>query len=133
VAVRTSGAAGYGFYVREDLVLTTRQLVGATAVVDVTTADGATVPALVAALDPGHDLALLQVPRPGPAAELYQGSAPPPVRPPGAGAAGLPVLLDDQVVGMTAGVAGTLGDGVVPIDAIRAFLASNAALLAALP
>jgi S1-C subfamily serine protease len=132
VVVRAAGAAGYGFYVREDLVLTTRQLVGATAVVDVTTADGATVPALVAALDPARDLALLQVPRPGPAAKLYQGRAPPPVRPPGAIAAGLPVLLDDQVVGMTA-AAGAPGDGVVPLDAILAFLASNAALLAALP
>ena len=93
VAIRAGRAAGHGFYVREDLVLTTYQLVGATSVVDVTTADGATVPALVAAVDPARDLALLQVPRPGPAAVLYQGARPPPALPSGAPASpGLPVL-----------------------------------------
>jgi hypothetical protein len=91
------------------------------------------VPALVAAVDPGRDLALLQVPRPGPAAALYQGSALPPVRPPGASDPGLPLLLDGQVVGMTTGAAGAAGQGVVSVDAIRAFLDSQAALLAAVP
>ena len=130
VVIRAGRAAGNGFYLREDLVLTTYQLVGATSVVDVTTADGATVPALVAAVDPAQDLALLQVPRPGPPATLYQGNALPPVSAPGA--PGLPVLVDDQVVGMTTGT-GTAGQSVVPVDAIRAFLDSQAALLAAVP
>ena len=103
VAIHAGRAAGHGFYVREDLVLTTYQLVGATSVVDVTTADGATVPALVAAVDPARDLALLQVPRPGPAAVLYQGAAPALALPSGGGDPGLPVLWSDQVVGMTTG------------------------------
>ena len=133
VAIRAGRAAGHGFYVREDLVLTTYRLVRATSVVDVTTADGATVPALVAALDPARDLALLQVPRPGPAAALHQGAAPAPALPPGTGDPGLPVLVDDQVVGMTTGAAGASGQGMVPIAAIRAFLDSQAGLLAALP
>ena len=131
VAIRAGSAAGHGFYVREDLVLTTYQLVRATSVVDVTTVDGATVPALVAAVDAGHDLALLQVPRPGPAAALHEGSAPVPMHPAGASTPGLPVLVGNQVVGMTTGAAGT--PGIVPIAAVHAFLDSQAALLAALP
>jgi Trypsin-like peptidase domain len=127
VAIRAGRALGHGFYVRDDLVLTTYQLVGATSVVDVTTADGATVPALVAAVDPARDLALLQVPRPGPATALYQGAEPVPARPPGASDPGLPVLWSDQVIGITA------GQGMVPIAAIHAFLDSHAGLLAALP
>ena len=100
---------------------------GHISVVDVTTAEGATVPALVAALDPTHDLALLQVPRPGPAAALDEGSLPAPVRAAGDDAPGLPVLADDRVVGMTA------GEGMVPVAAIRGFLEDHAALLATLP
>jgi len=130
VAIHAGKAAGHGFYVREDLVLTTYQLVRATSVVDVTTADGATVPALVAAVDARRDLALLQVPRPGPAATLYDGTAPAPAQAAGADGAGLPVLSSGEVVGMTAGAA---GQRIVPIAAIRAFLDSQAALLAALP
>jgi len=133
VAIRAGGATGHGFYVREDLVLTTYRLVGASSVVDVTSADGATVPALVAAFDPGRDLALLQVPRPGPPAALHQGDPPAPARPPGSGGPGLPVLVEDQVVGMTTEPDGAAGDGVVAVEAIRAFLADQAALLAALP
>jgi hypothetical protein len=133
VVIRAGRAAGNGFYVREDLVLTTYQLVRAISVADVTTADGATVPALVAAVDPGRDLALLQMPRPGPVATLYEGSMLPPVRPLDKSAPGLPVLVDGQVVGMTTGAAGAAGQEVVPIDAIRAFLDSQAALLAAVP
>jgi S1-C subfamily serine protease len=125
--------AGNGFYVREDLVLTTYQVVRASSVVDVTTAAGATVPALVAAVDPDRDLALLQVPLPGPAAALYEGTALPPVRPLGASDPGLPLLLDGQVVGMTTGAAGVPGHEVASIDAIRAFLDGQAALLAAVP
>ena len=53
-----------------------------------------------------------------------------PSHPPGAGDPGLPVLWSDQVVGMTTGAS---GQGMVPIAAIRAFLDSQAALLAALP
>jgi hypothetical protein len=128
VVVRAGRAAGNGFYVRENLVLTTYQLVRAISVADVTTADGATVPALVAAVDPIRDLALLQVPRPGPAADLYEGSTLQPGRPLGGGEPGLPVLVDGQVVGMT-----TPSQEVVSIDAIRAFLDSQAALLAAVP
>ncbi len=130
VAIRAGRAAGHGFYVREDLVLTTYQLVGATSVVDVTTPDGATVPALVAAVDAARDLALLQVPRPGPAAVLYQGAAPTLALPSGGGDPGLPVLWSDQVVGMTTGAS---RQGIVPIGAIQAFLDSQAGLLAALP
>jgi Trypsin-like peptidase domain len=131
VAIRAGSAAGHGFYVRDDLVLTTYQLVRATSVVDVTTADGASVPALVAAVDAGRDLALLQMPRPGPAAALHEGSAPLPMQPAGASTPGLPVLVGDQVIGMTTGAAGA--PGIVPIAAIHAFLDSQAALLAALP
>ena len=72
------------------------------------------------------------MPRPGPAAALYQGSGLPPVRPLDAGAPGLPVLLDGEVVGMT-GAGGGPGQEVVPVEAIRAFLDSQAALLAAVP
>jgi hypothetical protein len=133
VAIRAGRATGHGFYLREDLVLTTYQLVRATSVVDVTTADGATVPALVAALDPARDLALLQVPRPGPAAALYQSAAPAPALPPGASDPGLPVLWSGEVVGMTTGAVGASGQGMVPIAAIRVFLDSQAGLLAALP
>jgi S1-C subfamily serine protease len=102
-------------------------------VVDVTTADGATVPALVAAVDAAHDLALLQVPRPGPALELYEGTPPAAVHLSGAGDPGLPVLWSDQVVGMTTGAVGTPAQGIVPSIAIRAFLDGQADLLAALP
>ena len=133
VVIQAGRAGGNGFYVRADLVLTTYQLVRAISVADVTTADGATVPALVAAFDPGRDLALLQMPRPGPAATLYEGSMLPVVRPLGKSAPGLPVLVDGQVVGMTTGAAGAAGQEVVSIDAIRAFLDSQAALLAAVP
>jgi hypothetical protein len=133
VAIRAGGTAGHGFYVREDLVLTTYRLVGATSVVDVTTADGATVPALVAAVDAARDLALLQVPRPGPALALYEGAPPAALRPSGSGDPGLPVLWGDQVVGMTSAAAATPGQGMVASVAIRAFLDSEADLLAALP
>jgi Trypsin-like peptidase domain len=133
VVIRAGKAAGNGFYVREDLVLTTYQLVRAISVADITTADGATVPALVAAVDPTRDLALLQMPRPGPPAALYEGSMLPPVRPLDASEPGLPVLVDGQVVGMTTGAVGAPGQEVVSIDAIRAFLDSQAALLAAVP
>jgi hypothetical protein len=133
VAIRAGSAAGNGFYVRENLLLTTYRLVATVSVVDVTTADGATVPALVAAVDPARGLALLHVPRPGPAAALYQGTAPAPARPLGAGDPGLPVLWDGQIVGMTTGAADVPGQGIVPSAAIRAFLDSQAALLAAMP
>jgi len=73
------------------------------------------------------------VPRPGPPAALHQGSELPPVQRLGAGGPGLPVLREDQVVGMTTGPDGAGGNGIVPVEAIRAFLASQAALLAALP
>jgi hypothetical protein len=133
VVVHAGGPAGNGFYVRRDLVLTAYRLVGAAAVVDVTTADGFTVPALVAAVDPAYDLALLHVPRPGPALSLYQGGAVaagqvdgPPDQP------GRPVFWNDRVVAMTTGHAGEPGD-VVPVDAIHAFLDSQASLLAAVP
>jgi hypothetical protein len=132
VVIHAGRAAGNGFYVREDLVLTTHALVGGTSVVDVTTADGATVPALVAAVDPVRNLALLQVPRPGPVVALYQGAILP-ARPAGAdGGPGRPVLSDEQVVGMTTGVAAEHG-GIVSVDAIRAFLEGQAGALAAIP
>lgn len=89
-------------------------------------------PALVAAVDAARDLALLQVPRPGPAAALYEGAAPALTLPSGASDPGLPVLWSDQVVGMTTAT-GASGQGMVPIAAIRAFLDSQAGLLAALP
>jgi S1-C subfamily serine protease len=130
VAIRAGGAAGHGFYVRDDLVLTTHRLVGTTSVADVTTPDGATVLALVAAVDAARDLALLQVPRPGSAVALFEGAAPPLALPAGAGDAGLPVLWSDQVVGMTTGGSGR---AMVPAAAIQAFLDSQAGLLAALP
>jgi hypothetical protein len=133
VVIRAGRAAGNGFYVRENLILTTYQLVRAISVADVTTADGATVPALVAAVDPIRDLALLQMPRPGPAATLYEGSMLPPMRPLNTSEPGLPVLVDGEVVGMTTAAAGAPGQEVVSIDAIRAFLDSQAALLAAVP
>jgi Trypsin-like peptidase domain len=133
VLIRAGRAAGSGFYVRENLVLTTYQLVRAISVADITTADGATVPALVAAVDPSRDLALLQMPRPGPPAALYEGSMLPPVRPLDTSEPGLPVLVDGQVVGMTTGAAGAAGQEVVSIDAIRVFLDNQAALLAAVP
>jgi hypothetical protein len=73
------------------------------------------------------------MPRPGPAATLYEGSMLPPVRPLAKSAPGLPVLVDGRVVGMTTGVAGAAGQEVVSIDAIRVFLDNQAALLAAVP
>ena len=76
--------------------------------------------------DPARGLALLQVPRPGTPAALYAGAAP---APPAGGLPGLPVLLDDEVVGMAAGA----GQEPVPAAAIRAFLDGQAALLAAIP
>ncbi len=132
VAIRAGSSAGNGFYVREDLVLTTHELVGAVSVVDVTTADGATVPALVAALDPAGNLALLQVPRPGPVVALNRGALPPEQLAGADGGPGRPVLSDGQVVGMTTGVAGQQG-GIVSVDAIRAFLDGQAGALAAIP
>jgi hypothetical protein len=57
----------------------------------------------------------------------------PPVRPLDQSAPGLPMLVDGQVVGMTTGAAGAPGQEVVSIDAIRAFLDNQAALLAAVP
>jgi S1-C subfamily serine protease len=134
VAVWAGHGAGNGFYVRSDLVLTSHRLVGTTSVVDVTTADGATVPALVAGVDPGRNLALLQVPRPGPALVLAESGSPRPgYRAGGDDPPGRPVVADGQVVGMTTGVAGGYGGEVVPIAAIRAFLASQAAVFAAVP
>jgi Trypsin-like peptidase domain len=132
VAIRAGSSAGNGFYVREDLVLTTHELVGAVSVVDVTTADGATVPALVAAVDPVRNLALLQVPRPGPVIALYRGALAPEQLAGADGGPGRPVLSDGQVAGMTTGVAGQQG-GIVSVDAIRTFLDGQAGALAAIP
>jgi hypothetical protein len=57
----------------------------------------------------------------------------PPVRPLDKSAPGLPMFVAGQVVGMTTGAAGEPGQKVVSIDAIRAFLDSQAGLLAAVP
>ena len=129
VAIRAGSAAGYGFYVRKDMVLTTRGLVGSISVVDVTTADGATVPALVAAVDPARDLALLQVPRPGPAVILDDGPASAARLPDAGRGPGHPLFEGDRVIGMTSAA----GQGVIAIDAIRGFLAGQAGVLAAIP
>jgi hypothetical protein len=129
-------APGTGFYVRKDFVLTALGVVQDASVVDVTTADGATVPALVANVDPARNLALVQVPRPGPALTLYQGPALDaglPVEALGQGGAGRPVFLRDgalgqgRVVGMTAG--GSSGAAIVGAEQIRAFLAGEASAL----
>jgi hypothetical protein len=130
------GVPGTGFYVRKDLVLTALDVVQGASVVDVTTADGATVPALVANIDRARNLALVQVPRPGSALTLYQGPALDPGLPVealGQGGAGRPVFLRDgalgqgRVVGMTAD--GTNGAAIVGADQIRAFLAGEASTL----
>jgi len=126
VGIRAGGVAGHGFYVREDLVVTTYALVGSVSVADVTTADGATVPALVAAIDPARDLALMHVPRPGPAAPLAEGLAPTPYPAADLGA-GHPLFIGDRVAGMTS------REGVIGIESIRVFLAGQAGVLAALP
>jgi S1-C subfamily serine protease len=126
VAVRAGKAAGHGFYVRKDMVLTAYGLVASISVVDVTTADGATVPALVAAVDQARDLAVLQVPRPGPAVTLHDGPQAAP--PPGAGlGAGHPLFSGTEVIGMAA------TDRVIGVDAIRSFLAGQAGVFAAVP
>lgn len=65
VRIVADGRAGRGFYVRSDLVLTTRRLVAGAVVVDVTTPDGTTVLGVVARTDLVNDLALVHVPRPG--------------------------------------------------------------------
>jgi hypothetical protein len=94
------------------------------------------VPALVANVDPARNLALVQVPRPGPALTLYQGPALDaglPVEALGQGGAGRPVFLRDgalgqgRVVGMTAG--GSSGAAIVGAEQIRAFLAGEASAL----
>jgi hypothetical protein len=91
------------------------------------------VPALVAAVDPAHDLALLHVPRPGPAVSLYQGDALAAGQVAGrADQPGRPVFWNDQVVAMTTDHAGEPG-AVVSVDVIHAFLDSQAGLLAAVP
>ena len=51
-----------------------------------------------------------------------------PIRPLGASDPGLPVFSNDEVVGMT-----TSGQEVASIDSIRAFLDSQAGVLAAVP
>ena len=131
VAVRAGKAAGHGFYVRGDMVLTTHGLVAGISVVDVTTADGATVPALVAAVDQARDLALLQVPRPGPAVVLHEGPAGAPKLPGGDLGPGRPVFSDDRVVGMTSNA--DQQQGVIRVDAIREFLDGQAGVFAAVP
>jgi Trypsin-like peptidase domain len=127
---------GTGFYVRRDFVLTALDVVQGASVVDVTTADGATVPALVANIDSARNLALVQVPRPGPALTLYQGAALDaglPVEALGEGGAGRPVFLRDgalgqgRVIGMTAG--GSSGAAIIEAEQIRAFLAGEASAL----
>ncbi|MEM7022069.1 MAG: hypothetical protein AAF637_05685 [Pseudomonadota bacterium] len=129
VTVRGSRTAGQGFYVRDNVVLTTYQLVGATSVVDVTTADGVMVAALVAAVGPAEDLALVHMPRRGTALPLHQGQAPRvgPIGP--ASQPGRPVLLDGKVVGMVA----DQGGRTVPLARIRAFLDAQAGALSAVP
>jgi len=129
VVIRAGSAAGLGFYVRKDMVLTTQELVGVTSVVDVTTAAGATVPALVAAIDPARGLALLQVPQPGPAVILDDGRASAATLPDAGLGPGHPLFAGERVIGMTAAA----GQDVITIEAIRGFLDGQAGVLAAIP
>ncbi len=76
VAILADGRAGAGVYLREDLVLTTAQLVERASVVDVTAVDGTRVLGLVARADAARNLALVQVSRRGLPAALHDGPAP---------------------------------------------------------
>ena len=111
---------------------TTYGLVGRISVADVTTADGATVPALVAVVDEADDLALLHVPRPGPVVDLHAGPAAAPLLPVGDLGPGHPLFKDDLVVGMIS-AAGGERNGVIAIEAIRRFLDGQAGVIAAVP
>jgi len=65
VEVTAADQKGSGVYVARHLVLTSYRLVQGATLIDVHTADGETVAGLLADADPGRDLALVQVPRPG--------------------------------------------------------------------
>ena len=81
VHLAASTRSGSGVYVRPDMVLTSAQLVDGSSVIDVVTSDGARVLGLVARADPGRDLALVQVQRPGPPVTFYDGPPLAPGRP----------------------------------------------------
>jgi S1-C subfamily serine protease len=94
VRINAGTRAGSGVYVRSDLVLTTARLVGGSAVVEVVTADGTRVLALVAQADRARDLALVQVARPGPPVRVYDG----PALQPGGPVEAIGLAEDDGVV-----------------------------------
>jgi hypothetical protein len=67
VRLQSGGHRGNGFYVRPRLVVTAADVVGTASVVDVTTSDGQELLGLVVLTDPTRNLAVVHVPRAGPA------------------------------------------------------------------
>ncbi|HEX5794983.1 MAG TPA: serine protease [Geminicoccaceae bacterium] len=122
VRLAAGARSGSGVYVRPDLVLTTAQMVDRASVVDVLTVDGARVLGLVARVDPVHDLALVQVARPGRPVVLHDGPPLAPGQPLEAlalGADSSPNLFRGRYegAGSAPGLAGPGFAGVVPVDA----------------
>jgi S1-C subfamily serine protease len=78
VEIKSDDGLGSGFYIRPNLILTNYHVVTDSALVDLTTMDGATVAGIVVGTDAGRDLALVHSPRTGHPAPLYDG---PPLRP----------------------------------------------------
>ena len=72
VRLETDSHKGSGFYVKPRLVATTADLVGTASMVDVTTSDGEKVLGLVVYTDPVRNLAVVHVPRSGPAGRPLQ-------------------------------------------------------------
>jgi hypothetical protein len=72
VGIFSDERSGSGFYVHPNFVLTALSLVEDAILIDILTAEGATVPGLLALSDASLDLALVHVPKPGVPAALSQ-------------------------------------------------------------
>jgi hypothetical protein len=67
VRLQAGSRGGNGFYAKPRLVVTAADVVGTASVVDVTTSDGQELLGLVVLTDPARNLAVVHVPRAGPA------------------------------------------------------------------
>lgn len=121
VAIAVGRQAGSGFYVHPHFVLTALPLLAGRRLVDVTTADGETVPGLLALADAERGLALVHVPRPG--LPLTLSAATPAITgtPAGSGLQGAPLLAGGRVAGMVSALADPLGRDAAAVSSTAIF------------
>ena len=116
VAVEGLGGRGQGIYITPEHVLTARSLIGATSLIKVTTADGVVTYGIVEREDPGRDLAIIYVQKPGAPVAVAAGAEP--ARAAWDAAPGTPVLVGGRLAGLAVADA---PEGIIPADALASF------------